>query len=146
MTDQHPSHGEPTPNSRRVGKRLAIIREELVKRYGGTEWTQGAVAKRTGLTQNIISRIEQGEGGKIENWFKVMGIYEGQGYNLNWVLTKNNGQVSKLQLDEVARKSPEPIRDAILKTLENHLVAVDSKFDAKLTEITELITGHLRTP
>ncbi|TDN39872.1 XRE family transcriptional regulator [Hymenobacter sp. UV11] len=145
MTDQQSNPATPTPNSRRVGKRLAIIREELVKRYGEAEWTQGAVAKRSGLTQNIISRIEQGEGGKIENWLKVMGIYESQGYNLNWVLTKNNSQVSKLQLDEVTRKSPEPIRDAILKTLDRHLNAVDEKLDAKMAEISELITGHFRT-
>ncbi|TVT36778.1 helix-turn-helix domain-containing protein [Hymenobacter setariae] len=116
------------------------------KHYGEAEWTQAAVAKRIGLTQNIVWRIEQGEGGKIENWLKVMGVYESRGYNLNWVLTKNNGQVSKLQLDEVTKKSPEPIRDAIVRTLDKHLTAVDEKLDAKMAELSELLTTHLRTP
>lgn len=146
MKEPQPSPGAPTPNSKRVGKRLAIIREELGKHYGEAEWTQAAVAKRIGLTQNIVWRIEQGEGGKIENWLKVMGVYESQGYNLNWVLTKNNGQVSKLQLDEVTKKSPEPIRDAIVRTLDKHLTAVDEKLDAKLAELSELLSTHLRTP
>ena len=146
MKEPQPSPEALTPNSKRVGKRLAIIREELGKHYGEAGWTQAAVAKRIGLTQNIVWRIEQGEGGKIENWLKVMGVYESQGYNLNWVLTKNNGQVSKLQLDEVTKKSPEPIRDAILKTLEKYLVAVDEKLDTKLAELSELLTTHLRTP
>lgn len=146
MKEPQSSPAPPTPNSKRVGKRLAIIREELGKHYGEAEWTQAAVAKRTGLTQNIVWRIEQGEGGKIENWLKVMGIYESQGYNLNWVLTKNNGQVSKLQLDEVTKKSPEPIRDAILKTLDKHLAAVDVKLDTKMAELAELLAAHLRTP
>ena len=140
-----PSPKNSTPNSQRVGKRLAIIREELGKHYGEAEWTQTAVAKRTGLTQNIIWRIEQGEGGKIENWLKVMGVYEAEGYNLNWVLTKHNGRVGKLQMDEVTKKAPEPIREAVQKTLDRHLKAVDEKLEAKFKEIAEMIGGHFRT-
>lgn len=145
MEEQPLPAATPTPNSKRVGKRLAIIREELGKHYGEADWTQAAVAKRTGLTQNIIWRIEQGEGGKIENWLKVMGIYEGQGYNLNWVLTKNNSQVSKLQLDEITKKTHEPIRKAILKALDQHLTVIDDRLDAKMVELTDLITSSLRT-
>lgn len=140
-----PTAKNATPNSQRVGKRLAIIREELGKHYGEADWTQAAVAKRTGLTQNIIWRIEQGEGGKIENWLKVMGVYESEGYNLNWVLTKHNGRVSKLQLDEVTKKAPESIRDAIVKTLDRHLIAVDEKLDEKMAELTDQIMTHFRS-
>lgn len=146
MKEPKPSPGTPNPNSRRVGQRLTKIREELGKHYGEADWTQAAVARRIGLTQNIVWRIEQGEGGKIENWLKLMGVYESQGYNLNWVLTRHNGQVSKLQLDEVAKKSPEPIRDVILRTLEKHLATVDEKLDSKMAALAELLTTHLRTP
>ena len=70
--------------------------------------------------------------------------YESQGHSLNGVLTKNNGQVSKLQLDEVTRKSPESVRDAIARTLDKHFATVDEKLDANTVELSELLTMHLR--
>ena len=137
-----PSVSAPSVNTKRVGKRLAIIREELGRRYGEADWTQEAVARRAKLTQNIIWRIEQGEGGKIENWLRLMGIYEGEGYNLNWILTIDNREVSKLQLDEVTRKVPKSSRDALRKMLDIHLTTIDEKWAAKMGELTELIKSQ----
>lgn len=92
--------GTSSPNTQRVGRRLAIIREELGKFYQESEWSQTAVGARVGLTQNIITRMEHGKGGLMENWLKVLNLYEQHGYNLNWILTENNERVSKLLINE----------------------------------------------
>jgi transcriptional regulator with XRE-family HTH domain len=89
-----------SPNTQRVGKRLAIIREELGQFYGVQHWSQSAVAARVGLTQNIITRMEHGKGGLMENWLKLFNLYEQQGYNLHWVLTEDNRRVSKLLIND----------------------------------------------
>jgi transcriptional regulator with XRE-family HTH domain len=89
-----------SPNIQRVGKRLAIIREELGQFHGGQYWSQSAVAARVGLTQNIITRMEHGKGGLMENWLKLFNLYEQQGYNLHWVLTEDNRRVSKLLIND----------------------------------------------
>ncbi|GGG59838.1 helix-turn-helix domain-containing protein [Hymenobacter glacieicola] len=111
------------PNSVRVGKRLVIIREELGRLQGEHNWSQAQVAQRTGLTQNIIHRMENGKGGQIENWLKVMALYEKEGYNLNWILTENNGLVSKLQLQDATQDAGASIRAELLKRLDQYAEA-----------------------
>lgn len=90
----------PSANTQRVGRRLATIREELGRFYGDHNWSQTAVGNMIGLTQNIITRMEHGKGGLMENWLKVLNLYESQGYNLKWILTEDNSQVSKLVINE----------------------------------------------
>lgn len=106
--------GTGSPNTQRVGRRLAIIREELGKFYTEDEWSQTAVGARVGLTQNVITRMEAGKGGLIENWLKVLNLYEQQGYNLNWILTENNGRVSKLRISE---STIGQVRDELLEKI-----------------------------
>lgn len=111
--------GEHT-NSIRVGKRLVMIREELGRFHGEHTWSQTQVAQRTGLTQNIIHRMENGKGGQIENWLKVMALYEKEGYNLNWILSEKNSFVSKLQITDATQDAGATIRAEILKKLDQY--------------------------
>ncbi|WP_400194218.1 helix-turn-helix domain-containing protein [Hymenobacter sp. B81] len=107
-------------NSVRVGKRLVSIREELGRFHGEHAWSQAQVARQTGLTQNIIHRMENGKGGQIENWLKVLALYEKEGYNLNWILTENNILVSKLQLQDATQDASANIRAELLKRLDHY--------------------------
>jgi transcriptional regulator with XRE-family HTH domain len=113
-----------SPNTQRVGRRLAIIREELGEFYGEHEWSQTAVANRIGLTQNIITRMEHGKGGLVENWLKVLNLYESQGYNLNWILTENNTLVSKLVIHESTNGR---LRDGLLEKINHYSAAVQKE-------------------
>lgn len=128
------------PNSVRVGKRLVIIREELGRLHGEHDWSQAQVAQRTGLTQNIIHRMENGKGGQIENWLKVMALYEKEGYNLNWILTENNSLVSKLQLQDATQDAGASIRAELLKRLD-HYAEVHNREMAELRGL--LMNGKL---
>lgn len=120
MAKEKPSGPTENPMSVRVGKRLVIIREELGRFHGEHAWSQAQVAQRTGLTQNIIHRMENGKGGQIENWLKVMALYEKEGYNLNWILTENNSLVSKLQLQDATQDAGACIRAELLKKLDQY--------------------------
>lgn len=120
MPKEKPSGPSENPNSQRVGKRLVIIREELGRLRGEHAWSQAQVALQTGLTQNIIHRMENGKGGQIENWLKVMALYEKEGYNLNWILTENNGLVSKLQLHDATQAAGACVRAELLKKLDEY--------------------------
>lgn len=97
-----------------------MIREELGRLLGEHNWSQAQVAQRTGLTQNIIHRMENGKGGQIENWLKVMALYEKEGYNLNWILTEKNSLISKLQLHDATQDAGASIRAEVLKRLDEY--------------------------
>ena len=120
MPKGKPSGPIENPNSLRVGQRLVIIREELGRFQGEHAWSQAQVAQRTGLTQNIIHRMENGKGGQIENWLKVMALYEQEGYNLNWILTENNSLVSKLQLHDATQDAGACVRAKLLQKLDQY--------------------------
>ena len=122
----------------RVGRRLFAIREELGRRTSESEWSQSAVAKKTGLTQNIVWRIEQGEGGKVENWLRLMYLYEAQGYNLNWMLTEHNALVSKIQLDEATSQGQ------LVEELLRRLAAYEERVGAEIASLRELLLSRPR--
>jgi transcriptional regulator with XRE-family HTH domain len=82
-------------NITRVGRRLARVRQLLGTRSTEAEWTQQVVANRTGLSQNIITRIEQGRGGSLENLLILLNYYRKQGYSLDWILAENNTKTPK---------------------------------------------------
>lgn len=125
----------PSSTAQYVGRRLAIIRKELGRLHGEQQWTQTVVAEQTGLTQNIICRLEQGEGGKVESWLTVMGLYESYGYNPAWIVTENNEHVSKLSLREPLEKLSPQQRDAALKVLDEWQQGLNES----LTEIRRIL-------
>ena len=129
-----------SPHSFRVGRRLAMIREELGRQYGESNWSQAAVARNTGLTQNIVWRIEQGEGGKIESWLKVMSLYETKGYNLNWILTEQNALVSKFHFDDATWNATSHLREELLKKLDQYQAVVG----VEMSLLRELLVDHIR--
>ena len=108
----HKALSEPDSNNthrKRIGRRLATIREELGRSHEGEHrWSQEQVAARTGLTQNIVSRIEKDGAGAVENWLVLMGFYQRQGYTLNWILSEDNTLESKLYLDELQEQTRRP--------------------------------------
>lgn len=119
----------PSPHASRIGRRLAIVREELRRLYGEADWSQRGVAQKINVTQNIISRMEQGEGGKIENWFKLMCLYEQKGYNLSWIITENNSLITKFHIEEATTQ---------VRLVEQLLMRLDKYEAAQNTEFTEL--------
>ena len=118
---QQPEASEADGNvhTQRVGRRLMIIREELrdfwqQRGQDGQDWSQTGVGRQVGLTQNIITRMEHGKGGLIENWLILLSFYAGLGYNLNWILTEDNQRITKLQINE---STAGQIRDEVLGKL-----------------------------
>lgn len=122
----------------RVGRRLFVIREELGRIYTESEWSQSAVAKKTGLTQNIVWRIEQGEGGKVENWFKLLYLYETKGYNLAWILAEDNCLVSKFHMQEATLQGQ--LVEELLKRLDHY----QAHFNAEFAAVRELLLSKPR--
>jgi transcriptional regulator with XRE-family HTH domain len=117
MEEDDASEQAATTRTSRVGQRLAGLREELGKFYPDQDWSQTAVGNRVGMTQNVITRMEHGKGGLMENWLKVLALYEQQGYNLHWILTENNKHVSKLLINEATTGQ---FRDELLTKLQQH--------------------------
>jgi transcriptional regulator with XRE-family HTH domain len=86
-------------NITRVGRRLARVRQLQGARTKEADWTQQVVANRTGLSQNIITRIEQGRGGSLENFLILLNYYRKQGYSLDWILAENNSKTPQMLSD-----------------------------------------------
>lgn len=135
MPEQSTPETEGDPHTSRVGRRLAIVREELGRYHGEVEWSQTAVANKTGLSQGIISRIERGAGGQIESWLLVLGLYEQQGYNLNWILTEDNQLLSKLQMAPPVVDSSEVLRQSLLQKLGEH----EQAFGSVISDLRSLL-------
>lgn len=135
MSEQPTPETEGDQHTLRVGRRLAIVREELGRYHGEIEWSQTAVASKTGLSQGIISRIERGAGGQIESWLLVLSLYEQQGYNLNWILTEDNQLLSKLQMAAPALDSTDLLRQSLLEKLGKH----EQAFGSVISDLRSLL-------
>lgn len=141
---QQPEAADPdNVHTQRVGRRLMIIREELrdfwqLRGQDGQDWSQTGVGRQVGLTQNIITRMEHGKGGLIENWLILLSFYEGLGYNLNWILTEDNQRITKLQINE---STAGQIRDEILGKLRTMRENTLKEFD-ELYKRVDLLTAE----
>lgn len=136
--DDSANQDAASPHIVRLGRRLFSIREELSRRAGDAEWSQTAVARKAGLTQNIVWRIEQGETSRAENLLRLMYLYEAQGYNLTWMLTEHNALVSKLQLDE------DISQHKLVEELLRRLNAYEQGVGAELASLRELLQSQKR--
>jgi len=71
-----------------VSKRLKLIRSEL-------KISQRNLEKLLGLTLRSVSRLEDGEGGSMVNFFALIWYYSEQGYNIDWMLSYDNSNYFK---------------------------------------------------
>jgi len=78
--------------SEAVGKRLMDIRNEH-------DMSQGQLARTCGLTQNIISRMENGNS-TYDNFLVVCNFWLTKDYNLNYLLAENNSNFYEKNLPE----------------------------------------------
>lgn len=111
-------NSSPDSMIRSVGRRLAFVRKQLAQLHGEQHWTQTAVAQQTGLTQNIITRLEQGEGGKFESLVTVIHLYEAQGYNPAWLTSENNQHLSKFTLPQTGIHLSDQQRKTVIEFLD----------------------------
>lgn len=80
-----------------IGERLTELRLDLAKRTG-EKWPMCKVAKAVGITQSMIERIEGGLGGTIDVYAAIFDFYHGKGYNVNWIVIKDNVALSKYRV------------------------------------------------
>ena len=76
-----------------IGKRLAHLRGELATHYPEQNWSQSTIAEETGLTQNIIARMEHNGAGTIDAFVALTQFYYRKGCNPAWILLENNASV-----------------------------------------------------
>jgi transcriptional regulator with XRE-family HTH domain len=82
-----------------LGERISELREDLQKRTS-EKWPMSKVAVEVGITQNMIERVERGQGGSIETYMLLFNFYQSRGYNLNWLMLSDNSGHIKYALDE----------------------------------------------
>jgi len=85
-----------------IGKRLAMLRDELGG-PGEDTWTQDRLAEATGLTRNMIARLEQSCSGSIESCMTLLIFYHQRGYNLSWIVLPDNSSVSKMAISDASK-------------------------------------------
>ncbi len=85
-----------------LGARLTQLRGELAG-PGEKPWSQGRVAAETGLTQNIVLRLEKTGTGLIGSLLALLTFYHARGYNIAWILLPDNAAVSKRRLADHAK-------------------------------------------
>ena len=78
--------------SESVGKRLMDIRNER-------DLSQGQLATACGLTQNIISRMENGSS-TYDNFLVVCNYWLSKDYNLNYIIAEDNSIFHELNQPE----------------------------------------------
>jgi len=120
-------------NTEYIGKRLALLREELAC-PGEQKWSQARMAAETGLTQNVISNMELSGSARIEAFMDYLIFYQKRGYNLNWILTPENHNISKMVFNEAAKVVD--VR-TVLVELENIKQTVDNE----INRVAQLV-GH----
>lgn len=76
------------------GKRLRIIRNEILD-TDGKSITQADIAERSGLSQNVVHRLEKGLGTSVENIIIYLNYLDQNGFNINWILSIDNTNVDK---------------------------------------------------
>lgn len=86
-------------NKEQIGRRLALLRDELAC-PGEDAWSQGRLADETGLTRNMVLRLEKAGNGSLEGCLALLFFYHQRGYNLSWILLPDNSTVSKMQLND----------------------------------------------
>ena len=82
-----------------IGKRLALLRTELAG-PGEDAWSRTKLAVETGLTLNMVTRLEQSGAGSIETFITLLLFYHERGYNLSWVILPDNSTCSKMALHD----------------------------------------------
>lgn len=85
--------------SEETGKRLVELRKTL-SRDSGEEWTQPRLARKLGLSQNVLHRLEHGSG-SIENLGKLIEFYYDKGFNIRWVMAADNRSIRMYREDNV---------------------------------------------
>lgn len=86
----------------KIGKRLAQLRDELAI-PGEDAWSQVRLAEETGLTRNVVARLEQTFSGSIEVCLTILYFYHQRGYNISWIILPDNTTVSKMALSDTTR-------------------------------------------
>jgi hypothetical protein len=112
-----------------IGKRLAHLRGELATHYPDQNWSQNKVAEETGLTQNIIARMELTGAGTIEAFLALVRFYYQKGCNPAWILLDDNAAVPVFLGEELQTKDTAKDRSfllAIKHQLEHYLAESDS--------------------
>lgn len=111
-------------NREQIGKRLAQLRDELGC-PGDDTWSQVRLAEETGLTRNVVARLEQTFSGSIEVCLTILFFYHHRGYNISWIILPDNTTVSKMALSDTTR------------AIDAHLV------ESKLQEFKQLLTKEV---
>jgi transcriptional regulator with XRE-family HTH domain len=95
-----------------IGPRLAELRKVL-SIDTGMDISQAKLAQEAGLSQEIISRLENGMG-STDNLLAILLYYDKKGYNMRWVLIPDNEDIPQYnQQPNDASTNPE-----VKKTLE----------------------------
>ncbi|MBC6992512.1 hypothetical protein [Hymenobacter sp. BT491] len=120
-------------NTEFIGKRLAQLRDELAC-PGEDKWTQARVSAETGLTLNMIGNMELSGAARIEAFLDYLLFFQKRGYNLNWILTPNNANISKMILSEstkaidviAAVHQLNVVRQAVGKEIDSAIAVLES--------------------
>jgi transcriptional regulator with XRE-family HTH domain len=120
-------------NKEQIGRRLAMLREELAC-PGEDTWSQGRLADATGLTRNMVLRLEKAGNGSLEGCLALLFFYHQRGYNLNWILLPDNSMVSKMKMSDENKSI-----DATL-VLEK-LTSFKQALDKDVHELVECLTA-----
>ena len=120
-------------NKELIGKRLATLRDELGY-PGGEKWTQARVCAETGLTQNMLGRLEQAGAGSIEAFITYLLFFSKHGYNLNWILQPDNAHVSKRSLSDNTKAVD-------LATVVSHLANIKQVLDKEIDHVVVALEG-----
>lgn len=119
-------------NKELIGKRLSLLRDELAG-PGEETWTQGRVALETGLTLNQVARLEQAAAGSIEAFVTLLLFYHQRGYNISWVLLKDNASVSKMALSEGTKTLD---ARAVVKKISEFKQDLEKEVDTLIADLT----------
>ncbi|MDJ1497589.1 hypothetical protein QNI19_31915 [Cytophagaceae bacterium DM2B3-1] len=82
-----------------IGEKLRELRLDLAERTD-SKWTQKRLNDTIGLLDGMIERMENGRGGFISNFIMVFEFFYAQGYNLNWLIVRDNKGIPKYRAYE----------------------------------------------
>ncbi|WP_223654501.1 hypothetical protein [Hymenobacter psoromatis] len=119
-------------NREKIGKRLAQLRDELAC-PGEDAWSQVRLAEETGLTRNVVARLEQTFSGSIEVCLTILHFYHHRGYNISWIILPDNTTVSKMALSDTTRAIDAHLVESELEEFKQMLGIETDKLLSRLT-------------
>ena len=128
-----------------IAERLKTVRANYGSKLSeDRNYSQDQIAKICGLTQFTVNRLETDLTGSAKNLFKLLRLYEAAGFNLSWIVSTRNRNISltKDMIDDDSFMEPLSNTEVIQISHSKFTYSEDTK-QKLIRELSKIINREL---